>query len=440
MESCSGKDAIRAEVLSRVKDYHAAAFAPTPFVPGESRVHYAGRVFDQEELVSLVDSSLDFWLTEGRYAEEFAAELSEYLDVDDVILTNSGSSANLCAVSALTSVELGDRRLRPGDEVIAVAAAFPATVAPLVQNGLVPVFVDVELGTYNIQPDAIEAALSDRTRAIVIAHTLGNPFDLGRVMELAKKHNLWVIEDNCDALGSRYNGRLTGTFGHLATLSFYPAHHITTGEGGAVVTNDETLGRIVRSFRDWGSDCYCSSGETDTCGRRFTQQYGNLPRGYDHKYVYSHMGYNLKMTDMQAAIGCAQIRKLDGFVARRKHNYARLYEGLSKHSDRLVLFEPTPGSDPSWFAFVITVREGQLFNRDALTAHLEKNRIETRNLFSGNLLCHPAFMDIQHRVSGSLDNTNTIMTNTFFVGVYPGLRDVHIDYMLMVFDQFFEGL
>ena len=423
------KAELRQEILDKVAEYYTVAFGQDDdsFSPGTSKVNYAGRQFDHEELVNLVDSSLDFWLTAGRYSEEFASELADYFDLDDVTLVNSGSSANLCAFSALTSPKLGDRRIMPGDEVITVACGFPATVSPIVQNRCIPVFVDVALGTYNVIPERIADAVSPKTKAIFIAHTLGNPFDLAAAREVADAHGLWLIEDNCDALGSTYEGQLTGTFGDLATVSFYPAHHITTGEGGCIITNDDELGRIVRSFRDWGRDCYCEGGENNTCGKRFTQQYGTLPRGYDHKYVYSHIGYNLKMTDMQAAIGAAQMKKLPEFTRRRKENYAKLYAGLEKYRDRLILFEPTPNSDPSWFAFVITVKENQSFTRNELSMFLEENMIETRNLFSGNLLRHPAFMDIEHRVVGDLSNTDFVTNNTFFIGVYPGMTDAKID-------------
>ncbi len=432
------KGQLREEILQKVQEYYNVTFTDQPFVPGESKVNYAGRVFDAEELVNLVDSSLDFWLTAGRYSEEFAAELADFFDLDDVILVNSGSSANLCAFSALTSPKLGERQLKPGDEVITVACGFPATVAPIVQNQCVPVFVDVELGTYNVIAERVADAVSERTKAIFIAHTLGNPFDLATVKDVADEHGLWLIEDNCDALGSRYDGELTGTFGDLATVSFYPAHHITTGEGGCVITDNEELGRIVRSFRDWGRDCYCEGGENNTCGKRFTQQYGTLPYGYDHKYVYSHIGYNLKMTDMQAAIGCAQLEKLPGFTERRKENYRKIYAGLETYKDKLILFEPTPNSDPSWFAFVITVKEDAGFSRNELSIFLEDKRIETRNLFSGNLLRHPAFLDIEHRIVGDLTNSDIVTKNTFFIGVYPGMTDEKIDYILKTFEQFFE--
>ena len=363
----------RKEILDLTRKYYQEKFSGKPFDPDQDLVHYAGRVFDENELVNLIDASLDFFLTANRYAEQFENNFAEYLGLSNAILVNSGSSANLVALSSLTSKKLGERRLKPGDEVITVAAGFPTTVAPIVQNQLVPVFVDVNLGDYTAISQRLEEAISPKTRAIFMAHTLGNPFDLDTVQELVKKYDLWLIEDNCDALGSRYRGELTGTFGHLATSSFYPAHHITMGEGGCVVSNNDEIARIARSFRDWGRDCYCSGGESNTCGKRFSQQFGSLPRGYDHKYVYSEIGYNLKATDMQAAIGCAQLQKLDGFVARRKENFKQIYEFLSPYEDRLILPKATEHSDPAWFAFVITVKPDAGFTRNQLTQFLEAN-------------------------------------------------------------------
>ncbi len=429
----------RQEILELVGRYWRERHARAPFDPERDPVRYAGRVFGEEELRSLVDSSLDFFLTASRFTEEFEAGIAEYLGVSDALFVNSGSSANLAALTALTSPKLGERRLKPGDEVITVAAGFPSTVAPIVQNGLLPVFVDVRLEDYNADPEQLRAAVSDRTRAIMLAHTLGVPFDLDTVTELVQEHDLWLVEDSCDALGSRHRGRLTGTFGHLATLSFYPAHHITTGEGGMVLTDDEQLARIARSVRDWGRDCYCAGGENNTCGKRFSQQFGSLPYGYDHKYVYSHLGYNLKATDMQAAIGCAQLARLDDFVAARRRNHARLFEALRPFEDRLLLPVAPPHTDPSWFGFVITVREDAGFTRNDLTAYLEANRIETRTLFSGNLLRHPAFQGIQRRVVGDLATTDVVMERTFFVGVYPGLDDVRLDYVASAFERFMAG-
>jgi CDP-6-deoxy-D-xylo-4-hexulose-3-dehydrase len=431
--------ATRDEILELVGRYHRERHVPPPFDPERDPVRYAGRVFGEEEMRLLVDSSLDFYLTASRYTEQFEAGVADYLGLSDALFVNSGSSANLVALTALTSPKLGDRRLKPGDEVITVAAGFPSTVAPIVQNGLVPVFVDVTLGDYNADPEQLRAAVSPRTRAIMIAHTLGVPFDLDAVTGLVEAHGLWFVEDNCDALGSTFRGRLTGTFGHLATSSFYPAHHITTGEGGMVVTDDEALARIAQSIRDWGRDCYCAGGENNTCGKRFSQQFGSLPYGYDHKYVYSHLGYNLKATDMQAAIGVAQLRRIDDFGAARRRNHARLLAALQPYADRLILPTAPPHTDPSWFAFVITVRPDAGFTRAELTGFLEANRIETRGLFSGNLLRHPAFETIERRVVGDLENTDAIMNRTFFVGVYPGIDEARMDYVIDAFGRFMDG-
>jgi len=430
---------LRAEILKLVEEYYQERFAGRSFDPGKDTVHYAGRVFDADELVKLVDSSLDFFLTASRYSDQFEAEFSEYFGLSNAFLVNSGSSANLVALTALTSPKLGERRLRPGDEVVTVAAGFPTTVAPIVQNRLVPVFVDVNLGDYTAISSQIEEAIGPKTRLIAMAHTMGVPFDLDTVMRLAKAHNLWVVEDNCDALGSRYRGQLTGSFGDIATVSFYPAHHITMGEGGCVLTGDELLGRILRSVRDWGRDCYCAGGENNTCGKRFGQQFGTLPYGYDHKYVYSHIGYNLKVTDMQAAVGVAQLGKLEDFIACRKANFQKLHAMLETYQDRLLLPQATPNSDPSWFGFVITVREDAGFTRNELTRFLEANRIETRNLFSGNLLRQPAFMDIEHRVVGDLTNTDLITERTFFIGVYPGIGDSQLEVIGSAFARFMGG-
>ena len=430
---------LRLRILKLVEEYYQERFASRSFDPDTDTVHYAGRVFDADELVKLVDSSLDFFLTASRYSDQFEADISEFFGLAYSYLVNSGSSANLLALTALTSPKLGDRRLRPGDEVVTVAASFPTTVAPIVQNQLVPVFVDVNLGDYTAIPSRIEEAIGPKTRLIVLAHTMGVPFDLDTVMRLAKEHDLWVVEDNCDALGSRYRGKLTGTFGNIATVSFYPAHHITMGEGGCVLTGDELLGRILRSMRDWGRDCYCSGGENNTCGKRYGQQFGSLPFGYDHKYVYSHIGYNLKVTDMQAAVGVAQLAKLEDFITRRKTNFQKLYAKLSAYQDRLILPHAIPHADPSWFGFVITVRENAGFTRNELTRFLEANRIETRNLFSGNLLRQPAFMDIEHRVVGDLANTDLITEWTFFIGVYPGIDDRQLEYIGSTFDRFMHG-
>lgn len=409
------------------------------FIPGKSRVNYAGRVFDEKELINAVDASLDFWLTEGRFTETFAEKIADFLGVENVLLTNSGSSANLLAFAALTSEKLGDKRLKPGDEVISVAAGFPATVTPVIQYGLIPVFVDVNLPTYNIDVTLMKNAITSKTRCIFIAHTLGNPFDIDAVMELALKHNLWVIEDNCDAFGSRYKGRYTGTFGHLSTISFYPAHHITTGEGGAIITNDPLLAQLVRAFRDWGRDCYCAGGENNTCGKRFSQTFGNLPLGYDHKYVYSEIGYNLKMTDIQAAIGSAQIDKLTSFCEKRKLNFKRLHEVFSQFPACFILPEATLESDPAWFSFIITLKQDCPFTRDELTTFFNEHLIETRNLFAGNLTKQPGFMNKEFRIAGSLSNTDYIMNHTFFLGTYPGLNEKMIEYIEKTLNVFIKG-
>ena len=429
----------REEILKLVRKYYREKFGSRKFDPRFDLVHYAGRVFDEKELNNLVDASLDFFLTANRYAEQFENRFAEYLGLSNAVLVNSGSSANLVALSALTSTKLGERRLKLGDEVITVAAGFPTTLAPIIQNQLIPVFVDVNLGDYTAIPERLEEAISPRTRAIFMAHTLGVPFNLDTVTNLVKKYNLWLVEDNCDALGSRYRGRLTGTFGHLATMSFYPAHHITMGEGGCVVTDDDKLARIIRSFRDWGRDCYCSGGESNTCGKRFSQQFGSLPFGYDHKYVYSHIGYNLKLTEMQAAVGCAQLDKLEGFISRRKQNHRRLADILKAYEGRMILPSATKNSDPSWFAFAMTVQPDSGFTRNELTRFLEDNRIETRNLFSGNLLRHPAFENINCRIVGGLNNTDLITSNTFFIGVYPGIGQPQLDKVADTFARFMNG-
>ena len=414
----------------------AVHMPPTDFVGGRDIVHYGGRVFDADEVTTLVEAALEFYLTAGRFAAQFESEFAALLGVNDAMLVNSGSSANLVALTALTSPLLGDRRLRPGDEVLTVAAGFPTTVAPIVQNRLVPVFIDVNLGDYTAVSARMAEAIGPKTRAIMMAHTLGVPFDLDLALSLAKKHNLWLIEDNCDALGSRFRDRLTGTFGALATFSFYPAHHITMGEGGCVVTSDDVLARAVRSVRDWGRDCFCAGGHNNTCGKRYSQQFGSLPFGFDHRYVYGHIGYNLKATDLQAAVGCAQLKKLPRFIAQRKENFRRLHAMLQPYANRLLLPQATPHSDPCWFAFAITVRENAGFTRNELTGFLEANGIETRNLFSGNLLRHPAFSAIEHRVVGDLTNTDIITDRTFFIGVYPGIGEPQLHHIEKVFARF----
>lgn len=433
-------DNLRKEILEKVKEYYKQYHEEKnkSFSAGNDMVTFAGRVYDEEEMMNLVDSSLDFWLTTGRYAQEFEIEFAKYMQKKYCLLTTSGSSANLLALTALTSPLLGKRRLKKGDEVITVAAGFPTTINPIIQNGLIPVFVDVEIGTYNIKVDELEKALSDKTSAIMIAHTLGNPFNLDAVTTFAKKNKLFVVEDCCDAVGSLYNGKMVGTFGDIATVSFYPAHHITMGEGGAVLTDNPHLERAIKSFRDWGRDCYCEPGSNDTCGKRFTGQYGTLPKGYDHKYVYSHVGYNLKITDMQAAVGLAQLKKLPDFVNKRKDNFKKLYEGLKKFDEYLILPYATENSDPSWFAFPITVKENDKFIKNQIVAHLEKNKILTRQLFAGNVTRQPAYEDVEYKVVGDLKNTDYIMNNTFFIGVYPGINDEKMEYILKTFESFFE--
>jgi CDP-6-deoxy-D-xylo-4-hexulose-3-dehydrase len=435
----SRPEELRRQIANLVAEYHQAAFAPLPFVPGESPVRFAGRVFDAEELQLAVEASLDFWLTAGRFSDQFESGLAEWMDRDTALLVNSGSSANLVAFSALCSPQLKDRRVRPGDEVITVAAGFPTTVNPIIQNQAVPVFVDVELATYVPTVAAIEAAITPKTRAVMIAHTMGIPFDAKAVAEICRKRGIWLVEDCCDALGTKLQGQLVGTFGDFGTVSFYPAHQMTMGEGGAVVAEDDLLARLARSFRDWGRDCYCSGGENNTCGKRFSQQFGTLPYGYDHKYVYSHIGYNLKVTDIQAAIGCAQLKKLDGFVAARRRNWAALREMLTPYEDRLLLPETPAGSEPCYFGFVITVRRDAGFQRCAIVDYLEAAKIETRNLFCGNLVRHPAYAETEYRIAGELKNTDTITNDTFFIGVYPGMTDKHLEYIGETFQRFMGG-
>jgi CDP-4-dehydro-6-deoxyglucose reductase, E1 len=430
------KSELRSQILALVAEYHQEAFPQKEFIPGSSVVPVSGKVFDATELQYLVDSSLDFWLTTGRFAAEFERKLANWIGVKHCALVNSGSSANLVALSALTSPQLGDRRLQPGDEVITVAAGFPTTVNPIFQNQLIPVFVDIKLPTYDIDITQLEAALSPKTKAIMIAHTLGNPFNLTGVMQFADRHNLWVIEDNCDALGSLYQGQKTGTFGHIATLSFYPAHHITMGEGGAVLTNDTKLKKIIESFRDWGRDCWCNPGVDNSCNKRFGWQLGDLPPGYDHKYTYSHIGYNLKLTDMQAAVGLAQIDKLPQFIEQRRQNFDFLYQQLQGLEDVLILPETTPDSEPSWFGFILSVRSNAPFTRNDLVQHLDKNLIGTRLLFGGNLIRQPAYKDQKYRVIGNLENTDYVMNNTFWIGLYPGLTEDMLTYIVSIIHQF----
>ncbi|OUT10693.1 lipopolysaccharide biosynthesis protein RfbH [Campylobacter concisus] len=433
---------LKQEILEKTKEYYRLVHEPVQhakFEPGKSRVNYAGRVFDEHEMVNLVDSSLDFWLTYGTYSKKFEKEFAKMLGVKWAFLVNSGSSANLLAFFALTSPLLKERRIKRGDEVITVAAGFPTTVAPIVQYGAVPVFVDMELEYFNIDHTKLELALSPKTKAVMVAHTLGNPFNIKAVKEFCDKHDLWLIEDNCDALGSLYDGKPTGTWGDIGTSSFYPPHHMTMGEGGTTYTNNPLLKKIMLSMRDWGRDCWCESGVDNTCKKRFSQKFGELPIGYDHKYVYSHFGFNLKVSDMQAAVGCAQIEKFPTFVARRKENFKRLYDGL-KDIKELILVTPQPNSDPSWFGFMMTVADGAKFSRNDLSEYLEKAGIQTRNLFAGNMTRHPLFADLQvgkdYRVVGELKNTDKIMNDSFWIGVYPGMSAEKIKYIIDIIIRF----
>jgi CDP-6-deoxy-D-xylo-4-hexulose-3-dehydrase len=425
----SKADELRAQIRALVQEYHAAAFPPPTFEPGRTPVPCAGRVFDADEIQHLVDASLDFWLTTGRFAAQFEREFAEFFGTRYALLVNSGSSANLLALTCLTTPELGAERLVPGDEIITVATGFPTTVNPIIQNGLVPVFVDVHVPTYNLDVTQLEAALSPRTRAIMAAHTLGNPFDLGAVTEFARKHDLWLIEDCCDAVGATYRGRGVGTFGDLATVSFYPAHHITMGEGGGVLTSRPGLKKSVESFRDWGRSCWCEPGKDNTCGKRFGWQLGDLPFGYDHKYVYSHIGYNLKLTDMQAAVGVAQLKKLPGFIAARRRHFEMLHTALRDLEEFFILPQATSGSEPSWFGFPLAVRPGAPFSRNQVVAHLEQRRIATRLLFAGNLVRQPAYRDVTCRRIGDLARADFVMNQALWVGVYPGLRDDAMGYI-----------
>lgn len=422
--------------MELVEEYHAIAHAPKQFVVGQSPVPVSGRVFDASDVKSLVDSALDFWLTTGRFNEEFQRKLAKRVGARYALTVNSGSSANLVAFSALTSPLLRDRQVPPGSEVITAATGFPTTVNPSMTQGMVPVFVDVDIPTYNIIPERVEEAITPNTRAIMVAHTLGNPFDAGKIADIAKRHKLWLIEDCCDALGATFDGRHVGTFGDIGTLSFYPAHHITMGEGGAVFTSHPGLRRAMETFRDWGRDCYCDPGKDNTCERRFDWQLGELPRGYDHKYIYSHLGFNLKITDMQAAVGVSQLDHLEGFIADRRRNFDLLKSGLKELEEFFILPEATRNSDPSWFGFVLTVRDGAPFERDAIVRHLNERRIGTRLLFGGNLVRQPYMIGRNFRVHGSLANSDTIMNRAFWIGVYPGLGDEHIGYVLQVIRDF----
>jgi len=431
------KDIIRKEIAALVEKYAELEYAPKEFTAGESIVPPAGKVLGAKELQYMVDASLDGWLTAGRFNEEFEKRLGEYYGVPHVLTTTSGSSANLLALTALTSPKLGKRALKKGDEVITVAAGFPTTVNPIIQNGLIPVFVDIDNKTYNINASLIEGAVTDKTKAIMIAHTLGNTFDLDEVRRVADKYNLWLIEDCCDALGSTYDGKMVGTFGDIATVSFYPAHHITMGEGGAIFTKSLELKTIIESFRDWGRDCYCGPGCDDTCGKRFDQQFGSLPKGYDHKYTYTHVGYNLKITDMQAACGLAQLDRVDAFVEARKVNFKYLKEGLASCEEFIELPEATDKSDPSWFGFPITLKESAGVSRVELLKFMDEAKIGTRLLFAGNLTRQPYFENVDYRVHGDLTVTDRIMNQTFWIGVYPGLTQDHLAYVVSMFEEFF---
>ena len=440
MNRWSNEAQAREEILRLVEQYyHEFKEKKAPFTPGD-RISYASRVFDEKEMCSLVDSALDFWLTTGRFSDEFEREFAKWIGVRFASLVNSGSSANLIAFSVLTAPELGDRQIKRGDEIITVAAGFPTTITPALQYGAVPVFVDITVPQYNIDVTKLEAALSEKTKAVMIAHTLGNPFDLSAVRAFCNKYNLWLVEDNCDALGTQYTidgeTRFTGTWGDIGTSSFYPPHHMTMGEGGCVYTNNAKLHRLILSYRDWGRDCICPSGRDNFCGHRFAGQYGELPFGYDHKYVYSHFGYNLKVTDMQAAVGCEQLKKFPSFIERRRHNWARLRAALEPVADRLILPEPAENSLPSWFGFLISVNPESGLERNKITKYIEDNNVQTRLLFSGNIIRHPCFDQIRgsdaYRVVGTLDNTDFVMNNSFWVGVYPGMSDEMIDHMAKV--------
>lgn len=428
---------IRQKISNLVEEYANEALAHRPFTPGESVIPPSGKVIGAKELQLMVEASLDGWLTAGRFNEEFEKRLAEFIGVKYLITANSGSSANLIAFSALTSPKLGSKAIKQGDEVIGVAAGFPTTVNPIVQFGAIPVFVDVEMDTHNINADLIESAITPKTKAIMLAHTLGNPFNLAKVKAICEKYDLWLVEDCCDALGATFDGKMVGTWGDIATLSFYPAHHITMGEGGAVFTNNPTLKMIAESFRDWGRDCYCAPGCDDTCGNRFGQQFGTLPHGYDHKYVYAHLGYNLKITDMQAACGLAQLDRASQFIAARKTNFAYLKQRLSSLSEFLEMTEPTPGSEPSWFGFPLTLKESSGIQRVDLLKYLDQHKIGTRLLFAGNLTRQPYFQNVEYRVVGELTNTERTMNQTFWLGVQPSLNSEHFEYVAEKLEEFF---
>lgn len=432
-------DILRVQVINLVREYYKAAFQAPNFVPGENPVPYAGRIFDDEEIVNLVEAGLDFWLTSGRFVEKFEHEFADFFGLRHSILVNSGSSANLLALSCLTSSKLEGRRLRPGDEVITTAVGFPTTVNPILQNQLIPVFIDVTIPSYNADVAQLEKAYSERTRALILTHTLGNPLDLNSVLDFARRHSLWLIEDCCDSIGATYQRRRVGTFGDLATASFYPAHHITMGEGGAILTDSPLLNGLVRSFRDWGRDCWCDPGQDNTCKRRFEWQMGDLPFGYDHKYIYSHIGYNLKVTDMQAAVGVAQLKKLPAFIETRNMNFQYIYDGLKPLEEYFVLPEATQNSEPSWFGFPLAVRDRAPFTRHQVVQYLEERKIATRMLFGGNLVRQPAYHDIRCRIIGDLKNSDFVMNQVFWVGVFPGLNKPMLDYIIQTFQDFIKN-
>ena len=434
-----GEAQLKKKIFENIKDIVALRNKNKEFNAGKTKINYAGRVYDENEIISLVDASLEFWLSSGRYSNEFEKNFAAFLGSKYCILTNSGSSANLLAISALTSKKLKDRAIMPGDEVITLACGFPTTLNPILFYNLTPVFIDIELGSYNIKVKDLVSAISDKTKAIFIPHTLGNPAELLTIMKIVDKYKLWFIEDNCDALGSRYNGKYTGTFGHISTFSFYPAHHITTGEGGAVLTNDLELRNIILSLRDWGRDCRCETGNDNTCGKRFKQKIGELPYGYDHKYVYSHIGFNLKMTDMQAAIGVEQLKKLPYFIEKRKQNFDFLYNNLKIYEKYILLPKKLDEAEVSWFGFPILVKENSPFSRNDIVNYLEENKIATRMLFGGNLIKQPAYEGIKYRVIGNLKNSDLVMKNLFWIGVYPGIDSDKITYIKKVFDSFFNN-
>lgn len=428
---------MREKVIEAAKLYYNET-KPKKIVPGLDYIPVSGKVLDEDDLVNLIDSSLDMWLTTGRYAKEFEKSFADFFEVKHCLLVNSGSSANLIAFSTLTSNLLGDRKIMPGDEIITVAAGFPTTVNPIVQYGCVPVFIDVDLGTYEVKISELQKALSDKTKAVMIAHTLGNCFNLEAVQNFCAENNLWLVEDCCDAVGAKYNGKPVGTYGDIATVSFYPAHHITMGEGGAVLTNNTRLKKIAESMRDWGRDCYCPTGKDNTCGKRFSMEFEDLPSGYDHKYVYTHIGYNLKVTDMQAAVGCSQLKKLPTFIEKRNNNFNYLKSKLSSLQEWLILPTPTENSTPSWFGFAITVKNNSPISRNEITSFLEKSKIGTRLLFGGNLLKQPLYKNVKKRVIGDLPNTDIIMNNTFWIGVWPGLSEEHFDYIASTLSELYK--